>query len=170
MAVRRRSTQRAEKALTETIAGDPVQGARRLQRETKTGAWLTLHPSTVNGTEWCAQEWCDSLFMQYGIDPPDLPKYCDGYNTKFTICHALNCKMGGLVMARHNKLRDRVADLAGKAFPPSHMHNNPLIFVGCAVKRPKANPVRTIGSTNQDGAPLPEATEYKGDLLIRNLW
>ena len=50
------------------------------------------------------------------------------------------------------------------------MRNNLLIFAGCAVKRLKAKPARTIGSTDRDNAPLPEATEQKGDLLIHDLW
>ena len=61
------------------------------------------------------------------LDPPDFPKNCDGCNAQFSICHALDCKRGGLVTARHNELRDRVADMAGKAFTPSHVRNDPLI-------------------------------------------
>ena len=38
------------------------------------------------------------------------------------------------------------------------------------MKSPKANPASTRGSTDQDGAPPPEATEQKGDSLIRDLW
>ena len=45
------------KALDETLTGDPVQGARRLQQATKTGAWLIMQQSTINGTELGAQEW-----------------------------------------------------------------------------------------------------------------
>ena len=45
-----RSAQRAEEALATTITWDPVQGARRLGWATKTGAWLTVQPSTVNRT------------------------------------------------------------------------------------------------------------------------
>ena len=112
---------------------------------------------------------CDALFLRYGLDPPELPKYWDGCNAKFAICHALDCKRCGLVTARRNELRDRVADLAGKSFTNSHVHNEPLIFAGCAVKRPEAKPASTRGSTEQDGAAL-EATEQKGDLLIRDLW
>ena len=129
-----------------------------------------MQPSAVNGTEPRVQEWRDALFLQYGLDPPDPPNYCDGCNTKFTTCHALDCKSGGLVTARHNKLQERVADLDNKAFTPSHVRDNLLIFTGCAVKRPKAKPARTIGSTNLDDATPPEATEQKGDLLIHNLW
>ena len=83
--------------------------------------------STVNGTELGAQEWCDTLFLRYGLEPPDLPTHYDGCKAKFSISHALDCKKGSLVTARHNELRDRVADLARKAFTPSHVRDDPLI-------------------------------------------
>ena len=124
----------------------------------------------VNSTELGAQEWRDALFLRYGIDPPDLPNYCDGCDAKFTICHALNCKRGGLVTTHHNKLRDGIADLVCKAFTPTHVRNDPLIFAGSAVKTLKANTARTIGSTDPDNAPNPEATDQKGDLLICDIW
>ena len=98
------------------------------------------------------QAWRDTLFLQYGLDPPYLPTYCDRCNAKFTIWHALDCKRGGLVTERHNELWDRVAD----------------IFAGLAVERTKANPSRDSGTTDRDGSPPPEVTEQKGDLLIRD--
>ena len=112
---------RVEEALTAALQGAPVLQTRQMQRAEKTGACLTVLPSTVNGTELGAQEWCDALFLRYGLEPPDLPRYCDGCETRFTISHAHDCKKGGLVTARHNELRDGVADLAGKAFTPSHV-------------------------------------------------
>ena len=118
-----------------------------------------MQPSTVNGTELGAQEWQDALFLQYGLELPDTPHYCDGCNANFSICHTLNCKWGGLVTMRHNKLRDRVADLTINAFTPFHVRNKPLIFAGCAVKRPKAKPARTKGTTVPDKMPPLEATE-----------
>ena len=117
-----------------------------------------------------AQEWRDVLFLKYVLEPPDLPNYCDGCNSKFTIDHTINYKRGGFVTAHHNKLQEGVADLAGKAFNPSNVRDDPLIFAGCAVKRPKANRDRTIGLTDWDSVPPQEATEQKGDLLIRDLW
>ena len=33
-------------------------------------------------------------------------------------------------MARHDELHNGVADLAGKAFTPVHMRDNPKIFTG----------------------------------------
>ena len=93
-----------------------------------------MQPSIVNGTELGAQEWRDALFLRYGLEPPDLPTYCYGCNAKFTICQALDFKRGGLVTARHNELRDRIAYLTSKSFTPSHVRDNPLIFFGRACR------------------------------------
>ena len=57
-----------------------------------------------------------------------------------------------------------------KNFTPSHMLDDPLIFAGCAVKRPKENPARTTCTTVLENTPPLEATEQKGNLLIRELW
>ena len=141
--VRTRGQSWAEEALTVALEEAPVLHARCLQREAKTGAWLTVLPSTVNRTELGAQEWRDSLFLWYGLDPPDLPKYYDGCQARFSISHALDCKKGGLVTARYTELCDRVADLAGKAFNPSHVRNDPLIYSGSDMKRTKAMPARS---------------------------
>ena len=50
-----------------------------------------MQPSTVNKTELGAQEWRDTLFLRYGLEPPDLPTHCDGCQTKFLISYALDC-------------------------------------------------------------------------------
>ena len=107
---------------------------------------------------------CD---MAYIHRPLPLLNSC---NATFSICHALNFNWGGLVTARHNKLCGRVAYLSSKAFTPTHVSDDPLIFVGCAVKRPKANPAISK-ATKATSSMLPlEATEQKGDLLIYELW
>ena len=111
-----------------------------MQWEANTGAWLTVLLSTVNGTKLGAQEWCDALFLWYGLEPPDLPSHCDGCDANFAISHALDCKKGGLVTARHNELCDRVVDLAGKAFTHAHVCDNPLIYSGRAMCRTKPKP------------------------------
>ena len=117
-----------------------------------------------------AQEWRDALFLRYVLDPPDLPHYCDGCKSTFSICHALVCKRFSLVTARHNELCDGVADLAGISFTPFHVRDDPLIFAGCAVKRPKANPSRSKATTSTATTPPLKVTEQKGDLLICELW
>ena len=129
-----------------------------------------MQPSTVNGKELGAQEWRDALFLRYVLEPSDLPTHCDICNAKFRISHTLDCKMGGLITAHHNNLCDGIVDLVGKAFTPSHVRNNPLIYSGRSVKRMKYTPAEASGTTDQAGAPPPEVTEQKSDLLIRDLW
>ena len=87
-----------------------------------------MQPSTINGTELGSQEWRDDLFLWYGLEPPDLPTHYNGCHSKFSISHTIDSKKGGLVTARLNELRDGVADMADKAFIPSHVHNHPLIY------------------------------------------
>ena len=147
--MRRRGQSWEEEALTAALKGAPVLHARHLQRAAKTGSWLTVLPYTVNGTELGAQEWCNALFLRYGLEPPDLPKYCDGCQSRFSISHALDCKKGGLVTARQNELRDGVADLAGKAFTPFHVRDDPLIYSGCTVKTTNATPAGSNKKKNQ---------------------
>ena len=60
--------------------------------------------------------------------------------------------------------------MSGKAFTPSPVCGEPLIFTGCAMKSPKANPARTKGTTVPDNAPPLEFIEHKGELLICDLW
>ena len=117
-----------------------------MRQAAKTGAWLTVLLSTVNGTELGAQEWLEALLLRYGLDPPDLLKYCDGCKVRFSISHTLDCKKGGLVTERHNELRDGVADLARKAFTPTLVRDDPLIYSSRAVSRTKpttAGPTQT---------------------------
>ena len=113
------------------------------------------------------QEWRDALFLSYGLDTPDLPKFCDGRKTDYSIFHTLNCKKCGLVTAHHNEIHDGVADLDGKAFTPTHMHDNPLIFADSAMQITKEHP---DGSTLPPSKNNSEATEKKGELLICDLW
>ena len=169
--MRHRGEQWAEAALTAALEGALVHQARQMQRAAKTEAWLTVLPSTVNGTKLGAQEWRDALFLQYGLEPPDLPSHCDGCDTKLTISHALDCKKGGLVTARHNELHYGVADLAGKAFTPDHVHDDPLLYSGRARSSTKPMPAGSKLTTPSDATTAaPEVTEQKGDLLIRDFW
>jgi len=145
----------------------PCDDRRTILRGKDTGQWLSVLPSTVNGTELSAQEFRDSLCLRYARTPGDLPKSCDGCGQKFSIRHALECKKGGLVICRHNEVRDELSDLAVKAFIPSAVRDEPRIHIGRPAEESKeqteTNPAVTRNFLKNRG-------EDRGDLLIRGLW
>ena len=115
----------AETDLGEVRAAASKTDSRRMGRIQRTGVWLSVLPSTVNRTELGAQEWRYSIFLSYGINPPDLPYHCDGDGLSFSVFYVLNCKKGSLIVARHNELCSWVTDLEGKAFTPVHVCDDP---------------------------------------------
>jgi hypothetical protein len=49
------------------ILNDLLDGrSRTIKRGEQTGAWLSVLPSTINGTKLLTQEFCVALFMIYG--------------------------------------------------------------------------------------------------------
>ena len=106
-----------------------------MRQITHTGVWFSVIPSIINGTELGAQKCMDYLLMRYGINHLDLPEHCNICEDAFGIYQALYCKKGGLIMAHHNELRDRVSDLASKALIPVHVCDDPTIYTGCAMWR-----------------------------------
>ena len=86
------------------------------------------------GRSYGVQEWRDSLFLIYDIDPPELPDHCNGCGMAFDICHTLYCKKGGLNTVRHNNLHDGLSELASKDFTPVHVRDYPKNYTGCAVR------------------------------------
>ena len=150
----------------ETLEGDPVHVIRCLWWATKMGSWLTMQPSTVNRMKLCAKEWRDALFLRCVLDPLDLPKFCDGRNSAFSICHDLYFKKGGLFTVRHNDLSDGVTDLAVKYFTSTHMRDDLLIFAGRVVNMKKE---KTAGTTLLPTKQKSEDTGNTGELLISDL-
>jgi hypothetical protein len=90
---------------------------------------------TVNGTELSAQELRDALLLQYARCPPDLPIQCDGCQQNFSVCPALECKRDGLVISRHNEIRDELSDPASNAFFPSAVRDDPIIHTSRAANK-----------------------------------
>eukprot|EP00978_Attheya_sp_CCMP212_P006633 scaffold15402_cov35-Attheya_sp.AAC.1 len=90
----------------------------------------------VNGTELSAKEFRDATHLRYGQVPPNFPTTCDGCScNNLSVQHALSCKVGGLVISRHDEIKDKLGQwLAGKALKPSAIHDEPLINNGCKVE------------------------------------
>ena len=136
----------------------PVESRRTFTRGKETGAWLSVTPSIINGTDLSAQEFRDVYCLRYRQKLQHLPSHCDGCNSTFTVQHALSCKKGGLVIGRHNEIAGELLYLCQKAFKHSAVRDEPSILCHGTKK-----------SKTQD-EDAPEANNDRGDLIIRGFW
>ena len=74
------------------------------------------------------------------------------------------------VLVRNERTRQTVADLSGKAFIPSHVQDNPLIYSGRAMRRTKPTLAGSDKTKPSEQPAAPEVTEQKGYLIIQDLW
>jgi len=90
----------------------PKENSKKLKRilENKCSTWLSVTPTNDNHFALSPDEFRDALPIRYNYSPRDLPSTCDGCGEELNLCHALNCKKGGLVTARHNEIRDLNCD------------------------------------------------------------
>lgn len=61
-------------------------------------------------------EFRDALALRYHRSIVALPAMCDGCGEPTSVDHALNCRKGGLVIKRHNEVRDTLGELLALAF------------------------------------------------------
>ena len=72
--------------------------------------------------------------------------------------HALNCSIGGLVIARHNKIRDKILYLPRRAFKSASVRAKPLIHQVCTSSELE---IRQRSENNKD---------TRGGVMIQGLW
>ena len=67
------------------------------------------------------------MAWQFDINgqPSCIPIKCDGCSANFTLQYALDCKTGGLVIQRHNKVRDCLGDMAAQVW--SQVVREPIV-------------------------------------------
>ena len=75
----------------------------------------------------------------------------------FLVRHALNFPNGGLVIVRHNEIRDYIIHLKIQPFSSNCVHIEPLTHLGC---RRSEEGVRHVG----------KVPEKRGDVSIWGLW
>jgi len=85
-------------------------------RNLNLSSWLSVVPLEGHHFGLSPQEFRDALTLRYKKPLLNLPPSCDGYGASFTVEHALNCRVGGLVGRQHNEGRDAVGDLASLAW------------------------------------------------------
>ena len=164
--LRERNSTRYGEALTSILRNLPRDTRRTIQRGCDTGAWLSVLPNAVHGTELSAQEFRDSLFLRYARTPPGLPSSCDGCGQSFSVRHALQCHNGGLITMRHNELRDELCDLAARAFAPSAVRDEPKINLGHVADSAQATPTNSSVQVHHHN----QGDDDRGDLLVRGFW
>ena len=67
----------------------------------------------------------DGLTIRYQRQSSCIPIKYDGCSANFTLQHALDCKTGGLVIQRHNKVRDCLGDMAAQVW--SQVVREPIV-------------------------------------------
>ena len=150
-------------ALDAKLANPPPSypDSRILERAQETGTWLSVIPTITTHSILSSLEFRDALHLRYGLPPPNLPATCDGCNAPFSIDHALTCHRGGLIILRHNELRDEIAALANSAFTPSAVSLEPPIH-------PSQPPPATAPPS--PAAPPPTFSHERGDIMIRGFF
>ena len=91
---------------------------------------MIVRGTKVSGPLLYATEFQDFLFARYNISPLNLQSHCNGCGTAFGVTRAIICSIGGLVIARHNEIRDKLFYLSRHAFTSESVHTEPLIHQG----------------------------------------
>ena len=127
----RRNGKKYREAVYETKVKDLVRAikftGKRLTICSKiTGAWLSVCGATVSGTVLPATEFQYLSCARYNVSPLNLQIHSDGCGTEFGVTDALICIIGGLVIARHNKIRDKLFYISRRAFTSAYVRAKPL--------------------------------------------
>ena len=79
--------------------------------EGRTSGLLSALPLVHHHFDFSSVEFCDSLALWYPRSCLRGPSVCNGCGASFSLCHALDCRKGGLVTQHHNEIRDALGDL-----------------------------------------------------------
>ena len=90
----------------------PVRTQRAVDLACEKGAssWLTAIPLKDMNFDLSKWEFRDALRLRYDWPIPDSPSVCV-CGCSFNMHHAMICQQGGLVIQRHNEIRDLEAEL-----------------------------------------------------------
>jgi hypothetical protein len=102
--------------LMETYSPSKKRALERISDE-RTSSWLSVLPVARDNFDLSAREFRDALALRYQRPLAKAPTHCDGCGQDFTISHALSCKKGGLIIMRHNEIRDAVGDISSLVWP-----------------------------------------------------
>ena len=102
----------ANTAKAEQVKGEissTLQRAMDLGTEKGASTWLTALPLQEQGFTLNKQEFQDALCLRYGWQLKNLPSHCV-CGSVFSVDHAMTCSHGGLIIIRHNNIRNITAN------------------------------------------------------------
>ena len=104
--------------LSSLLPGLPSLTSRAVQRavDSHTSGWLNVLPLAHHHFDLSAQQFRDALCLRYHRPLSLMPASCDVCGGDFSLTHALDCRMGGLVTQCHNEVRDTLGDLAALGY------------------------------------------------------
>ena len=82
-------------------------------REQGASSWLSALPLEKHGFALNKSEFRDAIALRYNRHIDNLPSLCV-CGTRFDVSHAMNCKRGGFINARHDAIRDFETSLLSK--------------------------------------------------------
>ena len=90
----------------------PRLRALQRSRTNDLSCWLSIMPIKKDNFDLTAQEFRDALAIRYKKLLLNIPPSCDGYGAPSCLDHFLVCRKGGLIIQRHNEIRNVIGDLA----------------------------------------------------------
>ena len=111
-AIRKEKDDGLKEELEEVKAMLPEKTQRAVDLACEKGAsnWLTVIPLKDMDSDLNKREFRDAVRLRYDWPIPDNPSVCV-CGSMFTVDHAMICHRGGLIIQRHNEIRDLQAEL-----------------------------------------------------------
>ena len=115
-----------ESLLGEILSSYGDRKARAVRRAVngKCSNWLNVVPIANFHSDLFEQEFRDALTVRYYRPVVALPAACDAPSS---VAHALSCRKGGLVIRRHNEVRDALGEVMAMAFWKQVMKEHVLL-------------------------------------------
>ena len=90
---------------------------------------MTIWGTTVTVTVLVATEFCAFLYMHYDVTPPNSQNIYS-WSSSFSVGHRLSCSKGGLLIAHHNEVCDKLLNISWQASTFNWVRGKPLYLIG----------------------------------------